>query len=408
MVDAVTLSTFLHSKMLLSPELNRSSPCYIARRMIQLYIKLKYIATFAASDIDEYASMGDPERDEVRMVLHHLHEGKGNLMERLAVLAGISPSFPRWGDILSFVQRALPFAEQTESLLVRGSDDRSILDPHTHCNKYNTSTIPCAIVHDEWISRASCTASSISMEQYARCESIRQDMLLAALSINHQTRPHVSSHINDRFDTHMHGLRHRIACALGLSSLYTDHVFETILTPSGTDAELLATSCALAQLHQQPLPGGVVTSIITAGGEIGRGSATASAGQHFSSLTPSGDVVVPGSSLRGFPSAKVVVREIKARESNGTSTMMGTVDRDDRSGPSLKILSTWVCVTMHLKHEWHRVSIHDVMISCVFVSRQCFSRTRRLSYRDTQVTKHHDMAILSWTLRDVMLDHLRC
>ncbi|OQR94435.1 pyridoxal-dependent decarboxylase [Achlya hypogyna] len=313
MADAVKLSTFLHSKMLLSPELNRNSPCYIARRIIQLYIKLKYIATFPPHEIDEYSAIGDQEYDEVRMVHHLLNNATTDTetVYRLASMLGISYHGDAWTEIMNFVRSALPFAEQTETLLVRGSDDRSILDTATHTNKYNTSTIPCAVPQHAWISRASCTSSSVSLDGYTLCEHIRQELLLSSLSINHEN-------IREVFDRKMQSVRRRIADCLGLRTLYDDGAFECIVSPSGTDAELLATSVALARLATVAgVSTGRVTVIVTAGGETGSGSVAASNGKHFSKLAPSGDTVEPGKPLRAFPSAKVQCVQIAARQDDG-------------------------------------------------------------------------------------------
>ncbi|KAF0684838.1 hypothetical protein As57867_023112, partial [Aphanomyces stellatus] len=317
--DAVKLSTFLHSKMLLSPELNRNSPCYIARRIVQLYIKLKYIATFASHEVDEYASLGDQEYDEVRMVHYLLHNAQPasdvEHVYRLASMLGISYHGDTWHDVMKFVAAALPFAEHTESLLVRGSDDRSLLDTTTKTNKYNTSTIPSVLPAQAWIARASCTASSISLDQFQVCESLRQELLLAALSINNGT-----TDIRDVFDRKMHAVRVRLADCLGLRALYDDDAFQCIVSPSGTDAELLATSCALARLdalHTSTHAPGTVTSIVTAQGEIGRGSVAASRGQHFSKITPSGDLVDVGASLCAFPSGRVKCVQVAARQDDG-------------------------------------------------------------------------------------------
>ncbi|ETW00575.1 hypothetical protein H310_07156 [Aphanomyces invadans] len=317
-VDAVKLSTFLHSKMLLSPELNRNSPCYIARRIVQLYIKLMYIATFPPHEIDEYGSLGDQEYDEVRMVRYLLHNGQPSFdvehIYRLAAMLGISYHADLWNDVMKFVTCALPFAEHTESLLVRGSDDRSILDPATKTNKYNTSTIPPVHQSQAWISRASCTSSSISLDQFTVCEAQRQELLLASLSIN-------NDNIRDIFDRKMHNVRVRLADCLGLRSHFDDHDFQAIISPSGTDAELLATSVALARLesiHTDANPLGTVTTIVTAQGEIGRGSVPASSGQHFSQLTPSGEAVEVGAPLCAFPSARVRCTQVPARHEDGS------------------------------------------------------------------------------------------
>ncbi|KAJ8528631.1 hypothetical protein ON010_g14698 [Phytophthora cinnamomi] len=126
----------------------------------------------------------------------------------------------------------------------------------------------------------------------------------------------------------MRAVRTRVATCLGVSDLVRGDQLRILLSPSGTDAELLATVAGLARLYsglgeEENLPGGVgpeqckVTSIITAGGEIGRGSNSASGGKHFSNLTPSGEAGTAGEPLRKFPTELVDVITMPARDDNG-------------------------------------------------------------------------------------------
>lgn len=313
--DAVKLAHFLQDRLLCLPELNRNSPCYSARSIVLLYTKLKYLETFPVAQIAAYAARGDAEYDEVRL-LHQLARVTSNteLVSRLAALLHIPNHGDKWTEILKFVACALPFAEPTESLLIRGSDDRSILCPTAKTNKYNGSTIPPAGDANN-VARASCTCSSISRTGFQRCEKLRQELLLNALSINPNSQSATAF-----FDSKMSDVRDRVASALGVADLVRDDALRVLLTPSGTDAELLATSAALARVFSGlELRGGVrkVTSIITAQGEIGRGSSSASGGKHFSDLTPSGEPVVPNEPLRRYPTDLVEVMELTGRDDSG-------------------------------------------------------------------------------------------
>lgn len=306
------LSYFLQDRLLCLPELNRNSPCYSARSIVLLYTKIKYLETFAPAQIAEYAAVGQQEYDEVRL-LHQLKNVSSNaeMFSRLATLLHIPCHGDMWNEIIKFVACALPFAEQTESLLIRGSDERSVLCPTSKTNKYNGSTIPLSTD----ISRGSCTCSSITLEGFQRCEKLRQELLLNSLSINPN-----SQSATDYFDAKMAGIRHRIAVSLGIADLVQDDTIRVVLTPSGTDAELLGTSAALARVFSGlELLGGdrKVTSIISAQGEIGRGSASASGGKHFSELTPSGEPATPGESLRRYPTELVDVIELQGRDEQG-------------------------------------------------------------------------------------------
>lgn len=315
--DAVKLSHFLQDRLLCLPELNRNSPCYSARSIVLLYTKIKYLETFPVAQIAAYAAAGDREYDEVRL-LHQLKSVSSNaeMVSRLATLLHIPCHGDMWNEIIKFVACALPFAEQTESLLIRGSDERSVLCPTSKTNKYNGSTIPAsASSGTKGIARASCTCSSIPLEGFQRCEKLRQELLLNSLSINPNSQSATAF-----FDTKMTDVRQRIAVSLGVADLVADDTIRVLLTPSGTDAELLATSAALARVFSGlELLGSnrKVTSIISAQGEIGRGSASASGGKHFSELTPSGEPAISGEPLRRYPSELVDVIELTGRDDNG-------------------------------------------------------------------------------------------
>lgn len=328
--DAVRLSAALQDRLLCLPELNRSSPCYSARGLVLLYTKLQYLATFSPADVAAYARSGDgdgdgdgkPEDEEQLMLQLPTVASNAELFSRLAALLRIPSHGDQWSEIAKFVACALPFAEQAESLLARGSDDRSLVCPRARTNKYYTTTVPGGFD----VARGSCTCSGMTHEAFARCEKLRQELLLNALSIN----PNAQS-ATDFFDAKMRAVRSRIADCIGVRELVDDDALRIALTPSGTDAELVATSAALSRLFAGLAPCArssssaaardvatrKVTSIIVAKGEIGRGSASASGGRHFSSLTPSGEAGTPGDALRRFPTDLVDVEEISGRDDSG-------------------------------------------------------------------------------------------
>lgn len=327
--DAVKLSSLLQDRLLCLPELNRTSPCYSARGIVLLYTKLHYLATFPPDAIAEYArgcvsdSSATRPEEEVQL-LHQLATVSSNaeLFSRLAALLRIPSHGDQWNEITKFVSCALPFAEQTESLLARGSDDRSLICPRARTNKYYTSTVPGGFD----IARGSCTCSGMTRDAFAKCEKLRQELLLNALSIN----PNAQS-ATEFFNAKMRSVRERIAGCIGVRDLVNDDSLRIALTPSGTDAELVATSAALSRLFVGLAPSSTsgavaadaetserkVTSIVVAKGEIGRGSASASGGKHFSSLTPSGEKGSLGEPLRRFPSELLDVIEVSGRDDTG-------------------------------------------------------------------------------------------
>ncbi|CEG35169.1 diaminopimelate decarboxylase [Plasmopara halstedii] len=341
--EAVALSALLQDRLLCLPELNRNSPCYSARDMVLLYTKIKYLETFSQAELADYtnaaantaslleiAATVRKRQEEVRLVSQlACVENNNELFSRLAMLLHISCHGDSWNEIVKFAGNALPFAEQTESLLMHGSDDRSTLCPLTKTNKYNASTIPFATD----VARGSCTCSSVTLEAFELCEKMRQELLLNSFSIN----PNAKSS-NALFDTKMCEVRSRVAACLDVSNLVRNNQMRILLSPSGTDAELLATVAGLARFfsglgEEENLPGGVgpeqcrVTSIITAGGEIGRGSIDASNGKHFSHLTPSGKSGAIGQALNNFPINLVNVVSMPARNDGGD---INSIDTDVR------------------------------------------------------------------------------
>ncbi|POM70241.1 Pyridoxal-dependent decarboxylase, partial [Phytophthora palmivora] len=118
-----------HSPRVASPpskfELNRNSPCYSARDLVLLYTKLKYLETFPQRELTDYAnavatsaSVAHIRQEEVRVVRQLTTVGNTTeLFSRLATLMHIPCHGDAWNEIVKFAANALPFAEQTESLL---------------------------------------------------------------------------------------------------------------------------------------------------------------------------------------------------------------------------------------------------------------------------------------------------
>ncbi|KAG7402302.1 hypothetical protein PHYBOEH_000010 [Phytophthora boehmeriae] len=254
--DAVAYSALLQDRLLCLPELNRNSPCYSARDLVLLYTKLKYLETFSQAELAGYANAVAPaspsavveaapivrvRQEEVRVVRQLATVANTTeLFSRLAALLHIPCHGDAWNEIIKFAANALPFAEQTESLLVRGSDDRSTLCPLTKRNSYNASTIPFSTD----VARGSCTCSSISLKAFEHAERLRQQLLLNSLSIN----PNAQSS-SEFFTTKMRIARTRLATCLGVSDMIRADQLRILLSPSGTDAELWATVAALARLY---------------------------------------------------------------------------------------------------------------------------------------------------------------
>jgi hypothetical protein len=95
---------------------------------------------------------------------------------------------------------------------------------------------------------------------------------------------------------------------------------EAILAASGTEAEFIALSLALAA-SKRPL-----TSIVVAPNETGRGVPKAAAGRHFLASSSLGGAVEPGASLAGM--GEVEIETIPIRDSSGAPRTSAEIDAD--------------------------------------------------------------------------------
>ncbi|KAL0589314.1 hypothetical protein ABG067_002533 [Albugo candida] len=311
MHHALELHYMLQDQYLSLPETNRCSPCGIARYMILLYSKAQYINLFSPDDIATYHKLGPTLNIEVDLS-RKLNDvsSPSEIAPLIASACSISIQEEAWDAIRRHFENALPFAEPTALLLTRGSDDRSELSPISRANKYHATTIPSQID----INRGSCTCASIGSQAFGNCEAMRQELLLDALSIHPEKQ-------SNPMEKKVEMIRDRITKCLDIQDLVDKDACQLILTPSGTDAEYLATSAALSRVFcsleemEQDIP--LVTSIIIAKGEIGRGSGVASAGKYCGQKTPCGLVRPNGEYLEKYPKELVHTIELDARDAAG-------------------------------------------------------------------------------------------
>ena len=94
-------------------------------------------------------------------------------------------------------------------------------------------------------------------------------------------------------------------------ALDADDDRRVVLTPSGTDAETIATAFALAGTH------GRVRNVLVGAMEAGSGTALAASGRYFGPRTPFRDPVEPGEPVDGFPTDRVTVVDVELRDGRG-------------------------------------------------------------------------------------------
>ncbi len=185
-------------------------------------------------------------------------------------------------------------------MLAAGGDPRIWPDPVTGRNRYGTKTRPAP---DE-ISFASTTANNISEAGF--------EAAVRALDRLLSPGPGYYSSLGQWFEE----IRAGIAAYLGIPGT------ETILSASGTDAEVLALAIALGLAHR-PL-----TNIIIAPEETGSGVPLAGLGAHYATCTPLGVQVTAGAAIEGLAGNGLEVANIPIRDANGVPRDPVAVNRD--------------------------------------------------------------------------------
>jgi hypothetical protein len=209
-------------------------------------------------------------------------------------------------------------------ILASGGDSRQVIDPQTGTSKYG-----CAYAPDPHIVEfGSCTASTISPTAYAAAE--RVIGWIRAID-----EPYLSDAVDDLHETVRHQLR-----SLLLDSRTPS--IDVALTPSGTDAELIALDL-FASRSDAP-----VVNIVVGPAEVGSGTTLAAAGRHFDSQVPNGQLVDPGTPVDTRLAARTTVKRVGMRADAGG-------ERSDID------IDTEICaLAVDALHDGARVLIHVV------------------------------------------------
>jgi hypothetical protein len=209
-------------------------------------------------------------------------------------------------DIEKAIDKLLPITRllaPAEKILTTGGDNRLLTSRQTSLNTYGCSPRP-----REWaITFSSSTGSSISEFAYLITEKTRQTLISKTLS---------DSQKHD-YSTEYRPIREEISRLLKLEKVPGTRI---ILTPSGTDAEFYALYLAMGK---NPLP---TTNILISSTEIGSGTAYAAKGQHFDTLTSTGNTVRKGEPLNDFPSHLVDISFLELHHDNGKLKSMDELD----------------------------------------------------------------------------------
>lgn len=179
----------------------------------------------------------------------------------------------------------------TEELLTLGADSRSQIGSNG-LTQYGTSSGP-----RQAVPFGSCTASSPIQRVYDAA--VAQHVLLR----DAHTRGELQQQIRRSYQRIGVGIRHHLNIA--------KQDIRIALTPSGTDAELLALALALGD-RNQPL-----CNIVVGPQEIGSGSSVAAAGRYFDSVLPHGPSQKKDTPVASGIADLVHVETISLRDSDG-------------------------------------------------------------------------------------------
>lgn len=210
-------------------------------------------------------------------------------------------------------------------LLLAGADDRTAPDPVTGLNKYGCAPWP----RPKAVALGTCTASSPSRIAIEAADAARRELLAAAI---HGDLLAVSERMYEK-------LRADLAQLLLLNRIPGTQI---VLTPSGTDAEYLATLLCLRDRTRR------LCNIAFGPSDAGSGSAIAAGWRHFNASVPAGEQRVKGAPIDDVIADLVDIRTLRLRHADGALREPGEIDDEARD-----------VVRVALDHEC-RVMLHVV------------------------------------------------
>ncbi|MGD0961508.1 MAG: hypothetical protein ABSB19_16990 [Methylomonas sp.] len=188
-------------------------------------------------------------------------------------------------------------------ILCSGSDERTRLN-YVGLNKYGGTTFP-----RQTIAFGSCTNSTITDRGWDSARKAWDDCRRRMAEAGELTAA-------DEIGRHVRGR------LLELMELTDIDGLKVVLTPSGTDAESIATF--FASLSNQ----GKFVNIVMGAREVGSGTALAAGVRYFSETTPAGRKCTPGGPIDADLAERVSVRQIKIRVDSAAVRSPEDLDRE--------------------------------------------------------------------------------
>lgn len=219
-----------------------------------------------------------------------------------------------------------------ERLITSGSDNRLLPDADG-LNPYGCSPLPRSA-----IAFGSCTSSSPSSRGVEQARGLLH-RLQQAESVEEEAELVCREH------------RRRLAELLAIP-----RNVEIALTPSGTDAELLALTLAAGDCNRP------VVNIVVGPTEVGSGTPRAAAGLHYDSLVPCGDHVTPGTPVSQELADRVTLQTVDIRDSFGN--MLDEVTIDNLVTQTVANAASDAHVILHLVAH-SKTGVHAPSLECV-------------------------------------------
>ncbi|WP_040494354.1 hypothetical protein [Ilumatobacter nonamiensis] len=192
----------------------------------------------------------------------------------------------------------------TGALLTEGGDGRQILDARTGQNRYGCSFVPDA----DLIAFGSCTGSTVGERGFRAAEVLHRR--LAGLPTDERRAV-----VRREFSR----LRHHVGTVLTSG---TESDVDVMITPSGTDAELIPLALFAAGDDAS------IVNVVMGPAEVGSGTTNAAAGQAFDEITPNGASALVGGDVDESLAERTTVREVLLRHADGAIRSDSDIDAE--------------------------------------------------------------------------------